>query len=657
MKNLLRSGLATSIVGIFLNLSSLNLAWAEYSTDRYAKERSLFLQAEAAAQKQQWQNFKTITKQLEHYPLYPYLLFKSYENNLDYLSPELFLKFVSVYKDTPLSEEMRMVWLNTKAKQENWRDFLYAYTPSNNTSLKCQYLWAELQTNRNPAIFEQVKPIWLSGKPLPRSCDAIVSTWIKRGHLDHALAWQRIKLSIQDNQNQLAKELSAYLNPKEKSIVNLWIAVNKDPNLIFNQKLFLNNQHPAIQEMLVHGMSKIAQKNPEEAVKLWPKLTQLHQFSQRHWSLIVRAIGIQLAKRRHPDAMKWLVKIPTPYTNDEVHEWRVRLSLFQQNWPETLVWLERLPTHVATQEIWQYWRARTLDMLKRPTAAQAIFNKLSENRSYYGFLAAQKINKQKISGFKKTQILGQDIQSIAKHPGILRARELWLLGRNARALKEWIWVTKHMEDKQRQAAAKLALHWDLPNWSIMAFAQAKNKDQLELRFPTTHAEQIFNEALRNNIDPAWIFAITRQESAFVPTAKSSAGALGLMQLMPSTARMVAKKSNLHLSHSLQDLFHPRVNLHLGSRYLKMMLEYNRFNPILATAAYNAGPGRIKQWLPTKPISADTWIETIPFLETREYVKNVLTYTLIYQQILGNDPRLKSLNRLPHVNSLSNMNAG
>lgn len=610
---------------------------------QFAKERALFLKAEAAAQKTQWSEFKRLSQQLTHYPLYPYLLFKSYETNLDHLGPGAFLKFTKTYQDTPLAVELRGLWLNNKAKQEAWRDFLQGYVPSQDIALKCQYLWAELQTHHNSKPLEQVKSIWLTGKPLPKACDPIVTTWIKRGHLDYALIWQRIKLSIQANQNNLAKELSRYLSPDERPLIHLWIRVNQDPQVIFTQQPLLRKSHAAIPEMLIHGMTQIAQKNPEEALQLWPKLSALHRFTHRHWSLMVRTIAIQLAKKRHSDALKWLTKVPAHYSNDEVHEWKIRLSLLQQNWEQALLWIEQLPPHMATQEIWQYWRGRSLDMLNRPVAAKAIFNQLALNRSYYGFLSAQKIKKNHPLMVKKTVVTSEDLRSVTHYPGVLRAKELWLLGRHDKALKEWVLVTKHMNDQQRQSAAKLALNWGLPNWSIMAFAQAKNKDQLELRFPITHAKHVFGEALKHNIDPAWIFAITRQESAFVPTAKSKMGAMGLMQLMPGTARMLAKQSNLKLSYGLSDLFHPELNLRLGSRYLSMMLEHNRFNPILATAAYNAGPGRVKQWLPKSPMHSDAWIESIPFTETREYVKNVMTYTVIYQQILGHCPPFKPFN--------------
>ena len=182
--------------------------------------------------------------------------------------------------------------------------------------------------------------------------------------------------------------------------------------------------------------------------------------------------------------------------------------------------------------------------------------------------------------------------------------------------------------------------WKLPNWSIVALANAANKNNLSLRFPKTYSKYIFREAKRNHLDPALIFAITRQESAFVTTARSCAGALGLMQLIPSTAKMIAKKVHEPLRNN-KDLLKADKNIKLGSKYLRVLLDKYQSNAVLAAAAYNAGPARIKNWLPEYDMPADSWIETIPFKETRNYVQNVLTYTVIYQQILGKKPRLSS----------------
>lgn len=323
----------------------------------------------------------------------------------------------------------------------------------------------------------------------------------------------------------------------------------------------------------------------------------------------------------------------------------MRIALAKEDWKTVLQWTQRLPETLAQNEAWQYWQARALEKMNRRHESQGLLTKISQTRSYYGFLASQQLQKPYYIAHQKFALDPSHLLTIARKKSILRAKELYTLGREAKARAEWVFGTQQMDDKERHAAAALAMHWGFPNWSILALSKANNRNDLELRFPLVYHQPILQEAKRHQIDPALVFAVTRQESAFVHNARSTAGAMGLMQLMPGTAQLVAKKHQLTLGNSAA-ILEPHKNIQLGTRYLKMLMDNYDNHPILATAAYNAGPGRVKKWLPNAKMSADAWIETIPFKETREYVKNVLTYTIIYQQLLGQ--KTKQSQPLPEI---------
>jgi soluble lytic murein transglycosylase len=221
---------------------------------------------------------------------------------------------------------------------------------------------------------------------------------------------------------------------------------------------------------------------------------------------------------------------------------------------------------------------------------------------------------------------------VLKNKSIQRAYELLQLDRLNKASQEWSIALKNMVEWELHAAAKLADKLNIPNWAITALSDAKQQDDLSLRFPQYYSQHIVNEAKKNRLDPAWVFAVTRQESAFRPHVKSYAGALGLMQLMPQTGFMVAKTINMNLRNH-NDILDINNNVKLGSKYLQLMLDRYK-NLVVATAAYNAGPGRVQKWLPNHDISADIWVEIIPFKDTREYVQNVMAHTVIYQKLLG-----------------------
>lgn len=608
-------------------------------------QRALFRQAETAFMTGQNTRFAELKKKLINYPLYPYLVYGEYDKRMSNLTLSEFQSFMDKYNDTVLAEQLRSRWLQTKAKQERWNDFMKAYQPTEDVSLQCHYLWAELQSQKNTEnTLDQINTLWLSGKQHPKSCEAPFAVYEKSKRMTRPLVWQRVKQLLQAGNEKLARKTAKHLKKTEIALVELWIMVRNNPYLVTHRQYF-KGDHPAYLEMLVDGVSLIAKTKPDVAIQIWQQIGHQYPFTERHWGLVVRAIGLTFAHQRNPNAEKWLSKVPNIYANDAVHEWRIRVALMQENWQTVLRWMKTLPEKLARSEEWQYWHARSLAMMGQHKESQTILAKLSTLRSYYGFLASHHLKKPFAIARQKINV-DQALQtSLSARPSIQRAHELYALGRTQKARQEWQFVTSNLNDKERHAAASIAMQWGLPNWSILALSKAQNKNDLDLRFPVTYSKQILNEAKRHQIDPAWIFAVTRQESAFVPQARSSAGALGLMQLMPGTAQMVAKKHQIPLRNG-QGVIEPTTNIQLGSGYLKMMLDGNQKNAILATAAYNAGPGRVRQWLPNANMSADIWVETIPFKETREYVKNVTTYMIIYQEILGKKPSLHP--HMPHI---------
>lgn len=614
----------------------------ELYTRTHDSSRSLFLQAESALASGKLSLYQKLKARLTEYPLLPYLLYSEYEGRINTLTFEEFQAFMEAYPDSPLTEQLRNRWLQAKAKQENWRAFIQAYQPTEDVSLQCYHLWASLKTQPDPTlILKQISTLWVSGKEPPKSCEAPFAVFERSSEITRPFIWQRIKLLIQADNATLARRTSKYLKKSEAALVELWLMVRNNPYLVTQHKYFAE-KHPAYLEMIVDGVSLIAKDNPEVAIKIWQQISHQYPFAERHWGLVVRAIGLAFAFQKKPQADKWLKQVPAIYANQTVHEWRIRVMLAKEDWPSVLYWIKRLPQHLAKTDEWQYWHARALEMLNRNTESQAILSELAKNRGYYGFLASHQLLQPYSISHKSLAIVPIEtsfVKAVEKQRAMQRARELHLLGRFTKAQIEWQFTTTRMTDKQKHAAARLALQWQLPHWAILAMSKAKNKNDITLRFPVIYTRHVLAEAQKQNIDPAWILAITRQESAFVPHAKNPSGAVGLMQLKPSTAHWVAQKKQIAFS-SNTELLEPITNIQLGSGYLRMMLDVHKNNPVLATAAYNAGPGRIKKWLPTYDMAADVWIETIPFKETREYVKNVLTYTVIYQEILGKKPALR-----------------
>jgi soluble lytic murein transglycosylase len=226
-----------------------------------------------------------------------------------------------------------------------------------------------------------------------------------------------------------------------------------------------------------------------------------------------------------------------------------------------------------------------------------------------------------------------EVQAVQSQPAMQRALELQRLEMRWESRAEWAWATKDYDDKQMLAAAELAMRQSWYDLAINTAEKTKFVHNFVLRYPAPYRETVQTFAKANGLDEAWVYGLTRQESRFVSYAKSGVGASGLMQVMPATAAWIAKKAGF--SDYRQHMIHQtETNVKLGTYYLRYTLDLMSGQAAMATAAYNAGPGNARQWAPKKPIEGAIYAETIPILETRQYVQKVMANTCFYSSRLG-----------------------
>jgi soluble lytic murein transglycosylase len=347
--------------------------------------------------------------------------------------------------------------------------------------------------------------------------------------------------------------------------------------------------------------------------------------------------AIALARNHDPQAMAALNKIPAPESNSLVKEWRVRTAILQQNWYAVISLINQLsPTERATT-CWQYWRAYALAKTNNLVTANAIYKKLATQLDYYGWLASQQLHLNEFyhpsPALRATSPTRGEVKT---YPGFQRAHELYILKFYSDARREWNWELNKLTPAQLTAAAYLAQQWGWYDRAIITAAKAHDYHDLTLRFPLAYAAEIKAAAKQFNLDPAWAFAIARQESGFTADLKSNAGAFGLMQVMPHTAHLLSKEFSLPLdTENAFYLLNVNTNTQLGCAYLKQLSTWFKGNIVMATAAYNIGPTALQKYLAGyKTLGSAAWIETLPWQATREYVKNVLLAKAIYQQQLA-----------------------
>jgi soluble lytic murein transglycosylase len=629
----LGGNLLTLLLLILAGVSCISPSHAQSAT--LEAQRETFLAAEKALKKGQQQQYQHLKKKLLDYPLLPYLDYEELRGSIDSASTAQIKAFLKKYDNTPLSGRIRNAWLRKMAANKRWAEYLDFYRPSKSTAKRCQYLQSLIGTGHAKIAFSQVEQIWLAGRSQPNDCDPVFKAWRDAGRLTGTLVWRRIELAIDNGQVNLARYLKRFLKKSEHVWVDRWIQVRANPKLILNKTLFAKS-HAKRQTILLYGLNRLARSDAQGATNAWATLQQDYRFSPSEKQQGERSLAIAYIRHDYPDLLQRLDSI-TPDEDDlYLHHKRILAALENEDWERALFWIGELPAEERQAERWRYWRGRALQKLGRNDEAMALLTEVAQDRTYYAFLAADRIGADYFLEHIPLRVDEDLLKRLANTPTAKRAYEWRMLKRFGAARSEWWWLTRALPPSGLKAAAKLAKSWHWHDQAIFTLARSKYWDDLELRFPLEHLKLIEKYADSNGIPVPWVLAVMRQESAFSPTARSHAGAMGLMQLMPATARQVSKQIGKR-SPKQYELLRPETNIPLGTAYLSHVLSGLDQLPVLATAAYNAGPHRVRKWLPDRTLDADIWVETIPFKETRNYVKRVMAYAVIYEMRLGLKP--------------------
>lgn len=651
--------LILSIALFFITLVGCNTVALCSSSNDLDTQREIFIRAEHALKTHDILNYERLSQKIRKYPLYPYLIYEELKQKIQTSKPsEEILKQINQFKkdypDFPLANTLTNAWLFKMANTNNWSLFIKGYQQCDNQELQCHYLFAKYQLTKDISYLKQAKPLWLVGYSQPKGCDQLFNIWYKEQGLTSSLIWDRFKLALENKNFILIKQLRKHLPSEERLWADQWEKLEKTPHLLSSQS-FLNGltaPEKIKTQMLTQSLRLLAKLDGEKALKWWKTHQHEYAFSALQSQQIQRDIGVYLAHQRSSLAKEWLANLPDNVLDTVAQEWRIRLALADADWNGVLHWINQLSPELKEEKGWQYWQARALEALGKNESLE-IYTKLAKTRSYYGFVSSLRL-KQPVSLQNQPPPFDPDAnQKVANLPAIQRFEQLHLLGKHALARVEWFRAVDKMDEPQIIAAAKIAQRMNLFDIAILTMTKSNFKDDIDLRFPLCLGEDIISNANKHNLDPAWIYAVIRQESAFFNDAISHAGARGLMQLLPSTAQMLATKYDIHY-YSENSLHTPEINIQLGTIYLKNLKQRLQNHTILATASYNAGPEHIKRWMPLTPQDADVWIETIPYKETREYVKNVLVFTSIYRQRLGYPSGLILMMKTIPPKSVSNL---
>ncbi|UCV28464.1 lytic transglycosylase domain-containing protein [Ferribacterium limneticum] len=575
------------------------------------------------------------SSQLGNHELAPYAESYRLRMWMDKGDPNNLRDFLQRNEGSYVAEKLRADWIRFLGKRAAWNEVetefpkLLAPEPD----VTCYNQQARLARDDRSVLAEAEK-LWLTMLEPPEPCRPILDALVASQKMTADDVWARARRQLEANRPSWTKTTLNYLPdsqmPDSRSLDS---AVSSAMSYLVRQPGNWNNSR-AGRELAAFAIQRLATNDPRVAADELEKIKGKLQDSERQWAW--SQIALQGAKKHLSETVDWYAKAGKTALSDEGAQWKVRAALRAQEWGIVRDTIQAMPPTLAALPEWTYWLGRSLHAGGRTTEGNALFEKIAGQPNFYGNLADEELGRTVLPPPKAQATTAEEQRAAQDNPGIRRALAFFRVDLRTEAVKEWNWVLRGMEDRELLAAANLAKRNQIWDRAINTADRTKNEHDYTLRFLSPYGETVRPAAQNQSLDDAWVYGLMRQESRFITSAKSNVGASGLMQLMPATAKWVAKKIGL------RDFSHGRVNdtetnVLLGTSYMRLVMENLDNHPVLASAAYNAGPGRAKKWRADRPLEGAIYAETIPFSETRDYVKKVMSNAVYYSAIFNGKP--------------------
>jgi soluble lytic murein transglycosylase len=564
------------------------------------------------------------------HPLYPYVEYAETLRDIRTTRADAVAEVLARHADLPFAAPLRTAWLRELARRRDWQTFSALYRDSTDIELQCHALQARLAAGRNGDLLDQAAALWRHGDSRPPACDAAFAQLQSAGRIDATLRWERIELAAAAGNVALMRFVARGLGDAERAQVEAYARFMEAPAATARDW----PRNARSRQIAMSGLERHARRDPGASEALLAALAAPLGLDDAQKARVQYAIALWSAASYLPDSARRMAAVPAAHYDERLHEWRAREALSRGDGAAVLAAVAAMPATQRADGRWRYVSARMHQQLGQPAQARPLLAALATEPNYYGFLAADHVG----APYALCPIEPVDDSNTRKAllalPPLQRALELHALGRSNWAIREWNVAVPMLDDDRRRLAVALAVDAGWTDRAVFALAQGEDQRLYTLRFPLAHASHLRREARTHSLDPAWVAALIRAESAWQPEARSSADARGLMQLLPGTGAAVAKRHNITWN-GVGTLYQPRSNISLGVAYLAEMLQRHDGRPFLATAAYNAGPTPVARWRTQRaPIEPDLWVETIPYKETREYVARIMAFAVIYDWRFG-----------------------
>ena len=581
--------------------------------------------------------------------------------------------FIARYVGTYQEDRLRNDWLLLLGERRDWAGFAAEHPKfrmGDDKEVRCYALLVESLQGANPArqlaIADEVRKNWLSQRDADDGCTAAAERLVGSKNLGEADVWQKARQAAEANRPKAARDAVALIAPESVGLVTE----------LFNSPIkFLTSNSLAIRktrkELIALALIRLASTDTDAAADMMDNKwgNQLTREERNAvWGVIGKQAATRLGTVPAADALVHFSKVSreTDLTDDML-AWKTRAALrtgSQPNWKQVLSSINAMSAESRNDPTWVYWKARALlatlpaassaaapaagtgiTMAPQRAEALALMQSIASVRGFYEQLALEELGQKITVPARPAPLLAEEKEAARLNPGLNRAAYAIAIGLRSDGVREWNYTTNlakpgGMADRELLAAAQFACDRQIWDRCINTSERTRNEVDFEQRFPMPFREAVVKRAQSINLDPAFVYGLIRQESRFIMDARSTVGASGLMQVMPATARETARRLGM-VGFTADQITDRDVNIAIGTGYLKMVLDDLAGSMPMAAAAYNAGPGRPRTWRGqpgSAVLDAAIWAENVPFSETRDYVKKVLSNTTNYAAILTGQPQ-------------------
>ena len=577
------------------------------------------------------ERLERIAPQLKGHLLEAYVDYWRLRLKLDDADPQAVRAFLKLHADLPLADRLRGEWLKSLGRRQAWDLFAAEYPAlaAPDVELACDAAQLRLAHKNDAGDLSEVRRIWFSGREQPESCQPVFAALLAQGALTARDVWARFRLAHEAGNFRLAARIAAELPSSERPSPREIQRIDQGARAVLAKGDFRWSSLTG-RELALYALDRVAQADASAAHQAWTRWARrLPEADRLYGHLLVAYHG---ARQLLPEASAWYREAGDAAQNEAERAWRVRAALRVGAWSEVAHAIDAMPSEEALDPAWRYWKARALSVQGQDQDATRLYGGLATDHSFYGLLAAEALGANVMPISEPLAPEPAALAAFAARPAVQRVLKLSALDLRSEGQREWVSVVRGLSDEGLLLAAAFAQSNGLYDRSINTAELTRRRHDFGLRYPTPFEAEIDAAARDNGLDAALVYGLVRQESRFVTEIVSSSGAVGLMQLMPPTARWVARRMGAD-DRSLK-LTDPAGNARLGAYYLRYVMDKLDGLPVLAAAAYNAGPKRAQAWRGAVPLEGAIYAETIPFAETRDYVKKVLANAMYYQARLG-----------------------